>query len=45
MDALLERVKGHLGEVNPHHISLVETVKLLCDELDEVKSGKPDWMR
>jgi FtsZ-binding cell division protein ZapB len=36
------RVKGHLGEINLNHITLLDTIKLLCDELDEVDQHNTD---
>jgi hypothetical protein len=30
------RVKGHLGEINLHHITHLDTINLLCDKLDEM---------
>lgn len=48
VDKLIKRVAKHLELTETQvatELSLPEQIKLLCDELDHAKSGKPDWMR
>lgn len=43
MGILRKRVETLL-RVGTDNLTLVETIKLLCDRVEELESGKPTWM-